>query len=372
VAADETAALTLYWRAQTVPRADYATTVQVLDEAGALFGQSDSQHPGLTPTSRWRTDQYAADAHVLHLLPGTPPGTYRLVAGVYRMGGPALAVLDEGRVPRGLWADLGPLTVARARQPAVPDAAQPLEAALGPLSLLGYSLDSRAPQAGDELRLTLFWRAGEGPRPDVRVRLTLVGDDGRVLSETSEPPAQASYPTSAWAAGEVVRSPRRLRVPAEVPAGPATLTVTLVPAEAPAGPALAGPLVLTTLDLRVPARSFEAPAMQQTLNAALGAQVTLLGYDLAPSGRLTLYWQPGALLDRSYKVFVHALSASDAILAQTDTLPAGGRRPTTGWLPGEVIADTHTLALAGAARLAVGLYDEASGQRLGRVVIELP
>jgi hypothetical protein len=37
-----------------------------------------------------------------------------------------------------------------------------------------------------------------------------------------------------------------------------------------------------------------------------------------------------------------------------------------------VVADAHVVALDGAARLAVGLYDEATGERLGRVVLDLP
>lgn len=369
VAADETVALTLYWRAQNVPAVDYSTTVQVLDAQGELFGQSDSQHPGRTPTSRWRTDQYAQDVHQLRLLPGTPPGTYRLVAGVYRVGGAALAVLDASRLPQGQSFELGTLTVTPGRRPAVPDPAQPLEASLGPLSLMGYSPNTHSPQAGDELRLTLFWRAEAGPRPEVAVRLTLVGADGAVLAETTQPPAQPAHPSSAWATGEVVRAPMRLRVPAVADAGTANLTVSLVSS---GGADVAGPVDLAALDVRVPDRRFDVPAMEQVLNAAMGAEVTLLGYDLAPTGRLTLYWQTGVLLDAGYKVFVHALDAGDQILAQTDTVPAEGTRPTTGWLPGEVVTDPHTLPLTGAARLAVGLYDESTGARLGRVVIELP
>ena len=372
VAADEPVELTLYWRAQTVPAADYASTVQVLDTAGHLYGQSDSQHPGRTPTSRWRPDQYARDTHTLRLLPGTPPGTYQVVAGIYPVEGPALAVLDANHVPQGQTTLLGTLTVTRARRPAVPDAAQPLEADLGALTLLGYSLNTISPQAGDELRLTLFWRAAEAARPDVAVRLALVSDSGAVLAEDTQAPAQPGYPTSAWAVGEVVRAPRQLRVPASVPAGPATLQVSAVPALPPSGPPLAGPATLATLDLRVPTRAFAAPAMPYTLNAAVGGQVTLLGYDLAPTGALTLYWQARAPLDVSYKVFVHVLGGSEQILAQADSVPAQGTRPTTGWLPGEVVADTHALSLTGATHLAVGLYAEASGERLGRIVIELP
>jgi hypothetical protein len=147
--------------------------------------------------------------------------------------------------------------------------------------------------------------------------------------------------------------------------------VSLTPLEA-AGPPLAGPIEVAVLDLRVPARTFSVPPMQQRLDAAMGAQVTLLGYDLAPTGQLTLYWQARAPLEASYKVFVHALGEVEEILAQADTVPAAGTRPTTGWLPGEIVADGHSLPLAGATRLAVGLYEEATGVRLGRVVIELP
>ncbi len=371
VAADGAVAITLYWRAQRVPALDYATTVQVLDAGGHLFGQSDSQHPGRVPTRRWTTDQYARDEHRLRLLPGTPPGAYRLVAGVYPVGGPALPVLDAGHAPQGQYAPLGTLLVTPGQGQAEVDPAEVTHIDLGALTLLGYSVNTTNPQAGDTLRLTLFWRAAAGPRPNVVARVALVTEAG-VLAEVTRAPAPATYPTSAWAASQVVRTPLDLRLPAEAPAGPAQLVVSLVAAEAPASPPLAGPVRLATLDVRVPKRSFSVPAMEHALNAPAGGQVRLLGYDLAPTGALTLYWQPGTTLDTGYKVFVHVLGANEQILAQADTVPAGGTRPTTGWLPGEVIADAHSLPLAGARQLAVGLYDEVTGERLGRVVIEAP
>jgi hypothetical protein len=131
-------------------------------------------------------------------------------------------------------------------------------------------------------------------------------------------------------------------------------------------------MTVATLEVRVPERRFAVPTMAHRLDAPLGERVTLLGYDLAPDGALTLYWQPRAPLSASYKVFVHVLGADEQIVAQADGVPAGGTRPTTGWLPGEVIADTHHVPLAGGLQIAVGLYDEASGERLGRVVVEGP
>jgi hypothetical protein len=364
--ADGALPLTLYWRAQNVPAVDESSTLQVLDEQGNLWGQSDSQNPGGLPTSRWTTAEYARDVHRLRLRPGTPPGQYRLVAGVYQAGGAALAVLDADRVPQGQSAALGTLSVTRAQRPAADlGIAQPANVALGPLTYLGGSLSSASPQAGDDLIVELFWRAESAQRPDVSLHLALTSGDGSALAAWDLPPARADYPTSLWAPGEIVRGVARLRVPATAPAGQARLELSLPGAKGSASPA-----TIATLTLRVPARSFAVPPMGRRLNARLGPAVTLLGYDLDASG-VTLYWQAVSSLDTGYSVFVHALDSSGAITAQVDRPPLNGLRPTTGWLPGEVLTDRYALPLGEAQALEVGLYDPTTGQRLGTVTIAL-
>jgi len=104
--------MTLYWRAQNAPARDYSTTLQVLDAQGRLVAQSDSQNPGGLPTSRWRPGQYARDAHLLRVPPGTPAGQYRLIAGVYQFQGAALSFLDAAGAAQGQLAPLGSLVVA--------------------------------------------------------------------------------------------------------------------------------------------------------------------------------------------------------------------------------------------------------------------
>jgi hypothetical protein len=369
VPADAAVPLTLYWRAQNPPQADYSVSVQVVDEAGNLFGQSDSQNPGRAPTSRWRLDQYAQDDHRLTLLPGTPPGEYKLKAGVYRVGGGALDVLDENQAPRGQAGLIGTLTVDRARRPPQAlNAAQTINLPLGPLTLLGQTLNTNAPQAGDELRLTLFWQAGPLPRPNVNLQLQLVAADGHPIQTLTTAPARSDYPTSAWASGEVVRALFRLLVPASAPAGPSALQASLVSSD---GVPLGGPATLATLDVRVPSRSFALPTPSHPRADLFGGQVKLLGYDLTTEG-ITLYWQALTPLDTSYAVFVHALDPGGQVVAPADALPANGTRPTTGWLPGEVVADTHALALGGAVKLEVGLYNPQTGERLGQAVMLVP
>ncbi len=71
----------------------------------------------------------------------------------------------------------------------------------------------------------------------------------------------------------------------------------------------------------------------------------------------------------SYHVFVHLIDDAGNILAQSDAIPANWTRPTTGWLPGEYVIDTHTLSLPAelptcSLSLRIGLYDPATGARL--------
>jgi hypothetical protein len=92
------------------------------------------------------------------------------------------------------------------------------------------------------------------------------------------------------------------------------------------------------------------------------------------AGRLTveLFWAPRVAITRALHVSVQLLPAEGETdprpIAQHDGAPADGRRPTTSWRPGEVVADSHALDLpappAAGQRLVVALYDPVTGERL--------
>ncbi len=109
-------------------------------------------------------------------------------------------------------------------------------------------------------------------------------------------------------------------------------------------------------DAGVPA----APAAPEEPRLALRAPARL---------RLDLYWQASRPLDASYTVFTHLVDAAGAMAGQHDGLPAGGDLPTTKWRPGQAVADSHILDVAGIAPgdywLEVGLYRAETGERLG-------
>ena len=85
---------------------------------------------------------------------------------------------------------------------------------------------------------------------------------------------------------------------------------------------------------------------------------------------LVLTWEAERQVDRSYKVFVHALDDAGQLVAQHDGIPGAGRRPTQSWPAGVEVTDRHGLLLpaSGAIQsplhIRVGLYDPETGQRL--------
>lgn len=114
--------------------------------------------------------------------------------------------------------------------------------------------------------------------------------------------------------------------------------------------------------------------------AALGEgspQVAIVGVtapdkEVRPGTATTVQvaWQALAPLDRDYSVFVHLVDKDGFTVAQTDTMPGGGRLPTTRWRPGQVIDDTYTIVLPPTAyspnrgHWAIGLYDHRTGLRM--------
>jgi 4-amino-4-deoxy-L-arabinose transferase-like glycosyltransferase len=380
VAAGGSVGVTASWQALTGGLPPLAAKLVLRDAAGHLVGTGEQQlvDEQCQPTTTWQSGTSDRDWYLLNVPPGTPPGTYSAFLVVYNQDtGAALPVVTAGG-SGGSELALGPLTVERPEAP--PDVAdlgiqQPLDAPpIAGLRLLGYTMSEQPITAGDQRQLALYWQAERDIGADLDVRVRWQDAAGRTWHESRLP--NAAYPTSRWLAGDVLRVGYDLQVDEAAPDGPATLVVDLAPAGG--GPPVPGAGIrLTTLPVQALARRFEVPAdMAQRQDARLGDGVRLLGYSLAPervapgaSLDVRLYWQARQQMDRNYTVFVHLLDDSGRIVAQADGQPVAGQRPTRGWTAGEVLTDSHTLALPGDAasgryRLEVGMYDQATGDRL--------
>jgi hypothetical protein len=80
---------------------DYTVFVHVEDAAGNIVAQTDLQPTGgVYPTSAWTPGHTLKDSYRLRIPEDTPPGEYRVLAGLYDPAtGERLPLLDPSGAP---------------------------------------------------------------------------------------------------------------------------------------------------------------------------------------------------------------------------------------------------------------------------------
>jgi uncharacterized membrane protein len=380
----------LYWQGLKELTEDYKVSLRLRDGEGHYWGRVDARPASYWyPTMRWPPGEKLFGQHTIETLPGTPPGEYRLELGVYTEEDPrGLDVLNEKGTPLGKSQIIGTVEVPISEVITSYDEVEgeiqrPLGVTFDDLELLGYNWEERPVQPGDTIGFTLFWRALSDGVKDCSIVLQLIDAQGQLIeSGLRYRLGTEGYPTSRWQPGEVIRGQYDYTIPVwplQPSPGRAEMRVTLLD---PRG-VIRGTVPLFSLEVQETERLFEPPSPQYTLpEGSLGGLVSLMGYDLTadsvrPSDSfvLVLYWQALAPMDRSYTVFAHLLDSEDQVRGQKDSLPAGGARPTTGWVPGEFIIDEYGLVVEADAPpgeyvLEVGMYDASTGERLPALDVE--
>ena len=348
----------------------------IVDAAGEIWSPKTLNRPrdyqDYPATTTWPTDAYVVDSFELPIIPGAPPGQYAIYVEVFARE-TLLPLAASAPAPhpasRPFAAIIAALDVTPARRTFSADELgiynfrldRPLTA---DLTLLGLNVDRSDALPGDSVLLTLFWQAAQPAAVDLT--LQLVGDQGQVVAEdrsTFNP------------VGQTIQL-RRVRVPADMATGRYRWRGSIE-----------GQVIFETGELRVtaPDRSFVIPPIEQRIDQVFDGQIALLGYNGAECARgatcaLTLIWRSEQAPAKSYKVFVQLLDANGLPRAQIDAAPVNGARPTTSWLPGEIITDPYMLNLpadlpAGRYRVVAGLYQELDNTRLkltdGRDFVEL-
>jgi hypothetical protein len=385
VSADERFEIRTYWRALQSGGPDYGVTVNVVDAQGYRWNEDDIRAPRWhrtpPPVGEWLPDQYALIAMSVPLLPGTPPGTYTIEMVAFDRGTltPLTAHNADGRA-LGPALPLGQITIIAPRHPADPDALgmrQRLDIPLGPLTLLGANFDRDQAAPGDPVLVTTYWRADQQPTEDLTIHLALVAGDGSIAAGYDFPPSGSWHLTSAWHAEEVWRGQYLVRLPAHLESGDYTWALSMEPIHQPTN-------LPASIHITAPSRTFSPPPVQYSANFTLGNLATLAGFDLRTAAgqafqpaitvrpgdtlTVTLVWRAEQETLTSYHVFLHFLGPDGTLVAQSDGIPAEWSRPTTGWLPGEYVADLRVLIVppgipAGDYTILAGLYDP-DGERL--------
>ena len=383
--ADQPIHLTLYWQALPPVNEEVSISVQLIGANNTRYAQSDSFHPAGLPLPRWQAGEFGSDQHSLTALPATPPGAYDLTVFVYNLAtGQRLNTLNENNLPVGNEYHLGTITLTSPTQ--FPEPAQLMLSKretegggespilLENAQLLGYDQPLTEITVGQTIPLTLFWHTPQTPPANYSGSVSLTCEHGEEIATLPLP--QDNTPNTSWQAGEI------RRVDTAVPIRPinengtaiedgfCTLYLNLQAEDSAQG------IALETFPITAPKRHFDIPETAVSINQSLANQLTLAAIDLdqtsVAAGKtlpLILYWQPEALFTEDYKVFVQLLGENGRILTQQDKIPANGTRPTTGWIPAEIIYDTYELTIpadapAGSYQLITGLYNAQTNQRL--------
>jgi hypothetical protein len=227
--------LILLWQTDAPLPTDgnYTLFIQVLDSANHLVGQRDAL---LTPpAAEWPVNQPIPTGYGLLIEPGTPPGKYRLIAGLYHSATGQRLPASDGQdfVP------LGEIEVIRPARPLPLAAYQiqtPLNESIFGVDLLGYDLYKLGHRStpdmplhpGDAVQLVTYWQARQPVQPvQDRLSIQVVTLTGAKTPVTATfPLAGLDYPIQQWPPGEIVRAQYTLPLN-NLPPGTYRLALTL-------------------------------------------------------------------------------------------------------------------------------------------------
>lgn len=350
--------VTLEWQADETYDRSLTSFIHFIDEQGRRVGQVD-QLPGngSYPTTTWEPGERVIERYQASLEP-CAGDTLRVLVGWYD------SAADATPLPR---VD-GPGTTALAGLVRFPvesvarnqlSLSNPSSVGFGPhLTLLGFEADTRDLQPGSTMTVDLAWEGDPiAGAESLGVRLRGETEEHHLWGGTVGPEL------ARWEPGEAMCRQIRLRLPVDLQPGSYQLSLETAGHRA----------ALTSLDVGPPTRLFELPPLEHPLAVTLDNQISLRGYEVetGQTGQpmtVTLVWQANTIPDMSYTAFVHLIDGDQQIVTQSDSVPADGH-PTSDWLPGEVVLDSHALALPddlvpGTYGLLAGLYDPLSGKRL--------
>lgn len=339
------------------PGEDVQAAVNALNDLGWEIAGSDAPllSNAQTPVSRLEPGAVVQAYPLLYLPPGAPPGSYPLRARLYSQASPSgLDVLDPASLaPAGKDAAIGIMQARRGDWPAF--AGSCLVPVTETVILADCAGLPTGPilSAGEAIPLTLYWQIERAP-PAITVSIS--GDGWRV-QDTARPGATGG-----------VLDWRALLLPADA-AGTATLSARVGNEGAS--------VTLAEYRIQPPEHRMTRPDIGQETAAEFPGIGTLVGFSVdsnvftngEPVG-ITLVWRAEAGTSIPYTVSVQIIDAQGRLLAQHDSAPDSGERPTTGWVSGEYISDSHmmtfregTEAYEGPASLLVVLYDPATFNR---------
>jgi hypothetical protein len=208
----DTVLLTFFWQATQQPRQDYALQIELIDPNQQVVLAHDFPLGYLYPTSRWTNGDQIVDLDRVRVPLNAATGAYHWRATLTQQ-----AAIDLG----------GLKVTAPDRSFAMPSIQNRIDQTFeDKVTLLGYRLDGQAVR-GQDLKVTLYWRAENEMDVSYKVFIHLLKPDGRPVAQVDAMPMNGSRPTIGWLPGEILTDTYTLSVPADLPAGEYVLTTGL-------------------------------------------------------------------------------------------------------------------------------------------------
>ena len=379
VPAGQTFDIDMAWTAISPPALDYQSEVSLVGPDGLTWSRKGTERPRLfedaAPSRQWTTGEWAWDSREVQTLSGTPPGLYDVVVTLFDRATLAPVTLANAQTGErvGPSATIGMIEVTNPDEP--PEFFPQYEAGhdfpqIG-LRLLGFNQDRSEATPGEPVLQTLFWQCLDRTLCE-RFTLRLQDESGQEMATWRLPAVRDGFSPDSWPEHGRLRGQHIIQLPADLASGRYRFMLEDYP--------------LGEVAVTAPDRAYVSPALAAELNQTFStpdgkAVAELMGFaagstatpcPVRASGAtcsVPLVWRAGTPSPISYRVFVHLLDGSGNIVTQSDSEPASRTRPTTGWLTGEYIVDTHNLTLPenlaeGPFTLSIGLYDPVTGKRL--------
>ena len=263
------------------------------------------------------------------------------------------------------------------------------------LTLLGYDLAPAQARPGEELTLTLYWRADRAVAGDYVAFTQLLNAGDHIYAQHDKPPVSELYRTSQWAPGDLMKDEYRLRLHPGTPPGAYRLqmglydraTMERVPVQAVPGEPPQNRLILAevTVEQGAPAGPpADRGPNPLALDVAPGMRLLACEveqHELRPgdTARIALLWHATAAVAADRQVRLSLQAADGREVAAALAPPADGTYPTTRWRVDDLVRDVQNLKLP--PDLAPGAYalfvaapagegDAATLHRLGTVAVE--
>ena len=365
--ADDGFELDLFWQPQKKIGVVYAFNIRLVDLQGHVWNVPEIVRPEgwrfIPGTDHWPPDKYVMDQYFVQPITGTPPGKYFIKVVAFRQDNLeelASNIIGEINI-------IGPDRSSFERIKPLVDFVD------NDWLIWEFLIDKTDVVSGEGFTVQVVWNGVEAITSPYYLQLNLVDMSNNKVQSTFQYEIGVNYSPKLWKLGDRIRDQYFALVPADLPAGKYKWLVELI---GPEDRQLGSFVYDKYFEVTVPDRLFEPPDDINEVGIVLEDLAILSGYtifndfnEVDKSIEVTLVWNSSANLTESYRVFVHLVDELGNLISQSDNEPDEWNRPTTGWLSGEYINDTHKVVVpedlnSGIYSIYVGLYNPTSLQRL--------